>query len=141
MVAREIDALTRKAVSDFKERSLRALPTLLERLAYICSLQTEAGTYDHWGLRRAFGEHAAHEAILQAHTDTAMELIRTPIREIYEEYREAVGRQEGPHVLQAESLILKAPVNGDELLSAHLRLLQESAAAVARQERTNPQDA
>jgi hypothetical protein len=141
MVARESEALTRKAVSDFKERSLRAIPTLLERLAYICSLQTEAGTYDHWGLRRAFGEHAAHEAILQAHTDTAMEFIRTPIREIYKEYQEAVGREEGPHVLRPESLVLKAPVNGDELLSAHLRLLQESAAAVVHQERTNPQGA
>jgi len=141
MVAPENDALTRKAARDFKERSLGALPTLLERLAYICSLQTEAGTYDHWGLRRLFGERAAHEAILEAHADTAMELIRTPIREIYKEYQEAVGRQEGPRVLQAESLVLKAPVNGDELLSAHLNLLQESAAAVARQERTSPPDA
>lgn len=141
MVPKENEALTRKAARDFKERSLGALPTLLERLAYICSLQTEAGTYDHWGLRRMFGEQAAHEAILQAHTDTAMELIRTPIREIYKEYQAAVGRHEGPRVLQAESLVLKAPVNGDELLSAHLHLLQESAAAVARQERTTPRDA
>jgi len=135
---KEIEALTRKAVRDFKERSLGALPTLLERLAYICSLQTDAGTYDHWGLRRMFGEQAAHEAILQAHNDMAIEIIRTPIREIYKEYQEAVERQEGPRVLRAESLVLKAPVNGDELLSAHLRLLQESTAAVAHQERTTP---
>jgi hypothetical protein len=138
MVAKEIEALTRKAVRDFKERSLGALPTLLERLAYICSLQTEAGTYDHWGLRRIFGEEAAHDAILEAHNEAAMELIRTPVREIYKEYQEAVGRQEGPRVLRPESLVLTAPVNGDELLSAHLRLLQESTAAVAHQERTNP---
>ena len=141
MVREESKELTRRAVRDFKERSLGALPTLLERLAYICSLLTEEGSYDHWGLRRAFGERAAHEAILQAHTDAAMEIIRTPIREIYKEYQEAVGRQEGPRVLRPESLILKAPVSGDELLSAHLKLLQDSAVAVAHQERTNPPDA
>jgi hypothetical protein len=129
------------ATDDFKHRSLGALPTLLERLAYICSLQTEAGAYEHWGLSRAFGSRAAQEAILQAHRDTAMEIIRAPIREIYEEYREAVERQTGPQILRAESLVLKAPVSGDELLSAHLHLLQESVAAVAHQERTTPPNA
>jgi hypothetical protein len=130
--------MARNATADFKKRSLGALPTLLERLAYICSLQNEEGTYSHWGLRRAYGEKAAHEAILEAHTETSMEMIRTPIREIYEEFKEALGREEGPHVLRPESLVLTAPVNGDELLSAHLHLLQESTAAVARQERTIP---
>jgi hypothetical protein len=129
------------ATDDFKQRSLGALPTLLERLAYICSLQTEAGVYEHWGLSRAFGNRAAQEAILQAHRDTSMEIIRAPIREIYEEYREAVERQTGPQILRAESLVLKAPVSGDELLSAHLHLLQESVAAVAHQERTTPPNA
>ncbi len=133
--------MNRSAIEDFKERSLRALPTLLERLAYICSLQTQSGSYEHWGLSRVFGNRLAQDAILRAHTETAMELIRVPMREIYQEYQEAVGRQEGPQVLHAESLVLRAPVNGDELLSAHLHLLEDSVAAVAHQERTTPQDA
>src|SRR5690242_3142287 len=37
------------AAEDFKRRSLGALPTLLERLAYICSLHAD-GSYAHWGL-------------------------------------------------------------------------------------------
>lgn len=133
--------MSRNAVEDFKERSLGALPTLLERLAYICSLETEAGAYDHWGLKRVFGSRSAQDAILKAHTETAMELIRVPLRDIYREYQEAVARPEGPQVLDPESLVLKAPLNGDELLSAHLDLVQSSIAAVSRQERTNPRDA
>ena len=133
--------MVRSAVEDFKERSLGALPTLLERLAYICSLQTESGAYEHWGLKRVFGARLAQDAILKAHTETAMELIRVPLREIYREYQEAVARPEGPQVLHPESLVLRAPVNGDELLSAHLDLLQNSIAAVSRQERTTPRGA
>jgi hypothetical protein len=126
------------ANDDFKRRSLSALPTLLERLAYICSLQTDAGAYEHWGLSRTFGNPLAQDAILRAHTETAMELIRVPIREIYREYQEAVRREEGPQVIHAESMVLKGPVSGDGLLSAHLHLLQDSLAAVAHQERTTP---
>jgi hypothetical protein len=130
--------VTLKAVEDFKNRSLKALPTLLERLAYICSLQTEDGSYQHWGLTRTFGQRLAQDAILRAHAETSMELIRVPLRELYDEYQQAIHRSEGPQVLTVESLLLKAPVNGDELLSAHLRLLQDSVAAVAHQERTSP---
>lgn len=124
------------ASDDFKQRSLRVLPTLLEKLAYICSLQTESGSYEHWGLSRVFGNRPAQDAVLKAHAETAAELIRVPLRDLYEEYKEAVARPEGPQVLHPEAFVLKAPVNGDELLSAHLRLLQSSVEAVARQERT-----
>lgn len=133
--------MTHSAAEDFKERSLGALPTLLEKLAYICSLQTEGGLYEHWGLSRVFGNRLAQDAILRAHTATAMELIRVPIREIYQEYQEALARPEGSQVLDPESFVLKAPVTADELLSAHLHLLQNSVAAVARQERTTRRDA
>jgi hypothetical protein len=128
-----------KASQDFKQRSLGALPTLLEKLAYICSLQTVEGEYRHWGLARTHGDRPAQRAILSAHVETASELVQSPIREIYQEYQEALKRSEGPQVFQAESLILKAPVNDDGLLSAHLLLLKDSIQALALQERTTPQ--
>lgn len=127
------------AKEDFKQRSLSALPTLLERLAYICSLQTVEGEYRHWGLARAHGMRPAQEAIRTAHAEAAMELVQSPIREVYQEYQKAAGRQDGPEVIQAESLVLKAPVSDDGLLAAHLRLLQDSVQALAHQERTTPQ--
>lgn len=127
-----------KATEDFKRRTLGALPTLLERLAYICSLQTVEGEYRHWGLARTHGARRAQEAIHTAHLETAMELVQSPIREVYKEYQEAVSRTEGPEVFQPESLVLNAPVSDDGLLSAHLRLLQDSVQALAHQERTTP---
>lgn len=127
-----------KAAEDFEKRSLGVLPTLLERLAYICSLQAEDGAYRHWGLSRTYGRRAAQETIFNAHLENAMELVRTPMREIYQEFKQAVERTGGPEVLTAESFVLKAPVNDDALLAAHLRLLQDSIAAVAHQGHTTP---
>lgn len=127
------------AAENFKQRTLSALPTLLERLAYICSLQMPDGQYRHWGLTRAYGQRSAQEAIRAAHEVIAMEMLGTPVREIYREYQQAIGREDGPEVLKPESFVLTAPVNDDALLSAHVRLLQDSVQALARQERTTPQ--
>ncbi len=128
-----------KATEDFKQRSLSALPTLLERLAYICSLQMPDGSYRHWGLARTFGARAAQEAVRLAHLETAGKLVREPLREIYSDYQHAAGQGKNARALRAESFVLNAPVNDDGLLGAHLRLLQNSVQALARQERTTPQ--
>lgn len=128
-----------RAAENFKERTLGTLPTLLERLAYICSLQMPDGQYRHWGLTRAFGARQAQDAIRTAHADIAVAMVESTVREVYREYQEAVGRENGPEVLKPESFILTAPVNDDALLSAHLRLLQDSVQALAHQERTTPQ--
>ena len=128
-----------KATEDFRERSLSALPTLLERLAYICSLQLPDGSYRHWGLARTFGAKAAHEAVRLAHLEAAAELVREPIREIYSEFQDAALHRTTAGVLRAESFVLNAPVSDDGLLGAHLRLLQNSVQALAHQERTTPQ--
>jgi hypothetical protein len=128
-----------KASEDFKKRSLSALPTLLERLAYICSLQMPDGSYRHWGLTRTFGARAAQEAVRLAHVEAAAELVTEPLREIYAEYQDASSRGKNAAALRAESFVLNAPVNDDGLLGAHLRLLQNSVRALARRERTTPQ--
>jgi hypothetical protein len=127
-----------KAAEDFKKRTLGALPTLLEKLAYICSLQTNTGGYLHWGFARAYGNRPTQEAIYAAHMETAQALSHVPVREIYEEYKEAVTRSGSQGPISPESFVLKAPVNGDALLSAHLHLLQDSVVALAHQERTTP---
>jgi hypothetical protein len=127
-----------RAAENFKQRTLNALPTLLERLAYICSLQMADGQYRHWGLTRTFGARQAQEAIRATHAQLAAELVQSPVREIYREYQEAVGRDDGPEVINPKSFVLNAPVNDDALLSAHLRLLRDSVQALAHQERTTP---
>lgn len=128
-----------KAAEDFKKRTLNALPTLVEKVAYICSLQTGSGGYVHWGFARAFGNRPTQEAIYAAHMETALVLVQAPVREIYKEYQEAVMRSGSSEFLDPSHFVLKAPVNGDALLSAHLHLLQDSVVALARQERTTHQ--
>jgi hypothetical protein len=128
-----------KAAENFKERTLSALPTLLERLAYVCSLQLPDGGYRHWGLSRTYGLKPAQEAIYLSHTELAIELVHSPVQDLYEEYKRAIGREDGPEILKAESFVLNAPVNDDGLLGAHLRLLEDSVKTLARQERTTPQ--
>jgi|ERR1051326_1802364 hypothetical protein len=128
-----------KAAEDFKKRTLAALPSLVEKVAYICSLQTGSGGYVHWGFTRAFGNRPTQDAIYAAHMETALELVQVPLREIYKEYQEAQARSCSTEFLNPNSFVLKAPVNGDGLLSAHLQLLQESVVALAQQERTTHQ--
>lgn len=122
-----------KVVEDFKKYTLQALPTMVEKLAYISSLQSEEGRYSHWGLSKIFGDHRAQKAIRTVHSELALELIRAPIRNLYGEYRTAVEKSQQPGLLEPQSFVLKAPVSDDELLSAHLQLVRESLVAVAGQ--------
>jgi hypothetical protein len=122
------------ATDDFKKRTLSALPTLLEKLAYICSLQTQDGEYAHWGMSRLFGQQSACEAIESAHSETAIALISIPIQKIYDQFLSAVERPGSAELLKPESFFLNSPANDDELLSAHLRLIQNSVASLALQE-------
>ncbi len=128
-----------RAQENFKQRTLSAIPTLLERLAYICSLQMPDGQYRHWGLTRAFGARSAQEAIRATHSELATAVVQSPVREIYKDFQHAIGRDDGPEVLKPESFVLNTPVSDDALLSAHLRLLQDSVQALAHQGRTTPQ--
>jgi hypothetical protein len=126
-----------KAAEDFKKRTLSALPTLVEKVAYICSLQSGSGGYLHWGFSRAYGNRPTQEAIYAAHMETSLALSHVPVREIYQEYQAAIARSGSiSEILSPDSFVLKAPVNGDAILSAHLRLLQDSVIALAHQERT-----
>lgn len=114
----------------------------MEKVAYICSLQSGSGGYMHWGFTRAYGNRPTQDAIYAAHMETALALSHTPVREIYQEYQEAVARCGSvADILEPDSFVLKAPVNGDAILSAHLHLLQDSVVALARQERATHQGA
>ena len=122
------------AKDDFKRRTLSALPTLLEKLAYICSLQTAGGEYTHWGMSRVFGRESANRAIHAAHNETACALISVPVKNIYDQFLSAVEKPESPQFLDPEFLALKSPSSDDELLSAHLRLIQNSIASLAHEQ-------
>lgn len=120
-----------KVAEDFKKYTLEALPTLVEKLAYVSSLQNEDGRYAHWGLSRLFGDQRAQKAIRTVHSELALEVLRAPVRDLCHEYCVAAEETEHPELLNPQSMQLKAPATDDELLSAHLRLIQKSLVAVA----------
>lgn len=67
------------AYEDFVGKTLASLPGLLARLVYLGSLRDDAGDYRHWGMSRTFGQRGASEALAQAHAETWLEVLRTPI--------------------------------------------------------------
>lgn len=124
---------------DFRRNTLKALPTLVEKLAYVSSLQSSHGRYMHWGLSRIFGDHKAQHGIGNVHSELATQMIRIPVRDIYSEYSAAAEEGRHAHLLDTEFFSLNAPFNGDELLSAHLRLIRDSIVSLAGRESTSQQ--
>src|SRR5689334_6339346 len=104
-----------KAADDFRVRTLAALPTLLDKLAYICSLQTADGAYAHWGLTRVYGQQEAQDALNIVHAETAVSLARMPLREIYQEFVEGQVRPMSASGINPESFVLTAPTTDDGL--------------------------
>jgi hypothetical protein len=109
---------------DFKNRTLKALSSLVEKLSYVCSLRNPDGTYYHWGLEHELGEARANETLHGVHGDLTTEATRTSLRELSRQYENSTNPQRRP-------LALSAPSSGDELLSDHLRLIQDSVIAIA----------
>jgi hypothetical protein len=109
---------------DFKNRTLKAFRSLMEKLSYVSSLRNPDGTYRHWGLEQWLGKTRANETIQGIHMDLSVEATRTPLRDLSRQFENSRGTQRIP-------VALNAPLSGDELLSDHLRLIQDSVTAIA----------
>lgn len=73
------------ASQDFSCNTLRAVPGLWGKLRYVASLKRPDGRYEHWGLARKHGEEEAQSAILEAHKELVLQILRTPMRELRDE--------------------------------------------------------
>lgn len=118
-------------IDDFRNRTLKAFSTLLEKLAYVSSLLGLDGIYHHEGFLKAYGAQKANAALGQLHAEFAREITKTPLREVYRQHENS----------KAGAPELKAPPNGDAVLSAHLRFVQDSVKTIAEQERSSHPDA
>lgn len=86
-------------LEDFTQRTLAGVPGLWPKLAYMASLraeQEEEEGYQHWGMKRVFGEEAAQRAIEQAHRNIVLQVLRTPLAVLMEEARRAAEREGCP---------------------------------------------
>jgi len=75
------------AAEDLQGTTLKAIAGSLRRLEYVCGLKNPEGKYEHWGLRRVYGEDAAHRALAEAHRVLLSTVLATPIRELEEDVR------------------------------------------------------
>ncbi len=95
-------------------RSLAALPGRWARLLYLASLR-QNGTYEHWGMSRIYGSAVAKRAMEEAHRDLFLEILRTPVRELW---RDAVQTAR-ERATSERTLISELAASMDALLPAN----------------------
>ena len=69
----------KSALEDFTANTLGVVPGLLGRLSYLGSLHDGAGTYEHWGLARVYGNEAAQGALRASHRGLLFEVLKKPL--------------------------------------------------------------
>jgi len=68
-------------LEDVLGTTLAGVPGIVGKIEYVASLRDAAsGAYSHWGLSRSYGEHAAQQALAEAHRLLFLEMLRTPLR-------------------------------------------------------------
>jgi hypothetical protein len=87
------------ASEDFQERTLGSFQSALEKLVYLARLRGAAGQYSHWGMSRTYGEAAAAVAIADVHSQVWIEVLRTPISELFRQL-EKMGKGARGDLLQ-----------------------------------------
>ncbi len=102
------------ATDDFVTRTLSAVPGRWSKLQYLASLR-RAGGYEHWGLSRIYGELVARRAMEDAHRDIFLEILRTPIRELWKDAVQAARARGTPE----EEYILELTRSAETLVPAH----------------------
>ena len=73
------------AFEDFMKRTLSDLHGVWSKLNYIRELRESDGRYKHWGLARNYGEEVTNEMIADVHSELYLQILRTPLPELFEQ--------------------------------------------------------
>ena len=76
------------ALEDLQETTLRAFIGCLNKLEYISGLRDEAGSYEHWGFTRVYGDLAAKRALRRTHRSLLSKILAMPIRMLVEDAKQ-----------------------------------------------------
>jgi hypothetical protein len=77
------------ALEDLQETTLRAFIGCLNKLEYISGLRDEAGSYEHWGFTRVYGDLAAKRALRRTHRSLLSKILAMPIRKLVEDAKQS----------------------------------------------------
>src|SRR5512146_3069590 len=98
------------AAEDLAIRTLKSVNGSLGKLLYLGSLRGSDGRYCHWGLTQVHGEAESENAAKDAHAAALKEVLRKPIRELWNEVASASNSKEAAKkrelVLKAEAKLL-----------------------------------
>jgi hypothetical protein len=115
----EIRKMTLKsALEDLLETTIAGVAGIVGKIEYVASLRDAvSGTYSHWGLSRAYGEHAAQQALAEVHRLLFLRLLRTPLRVLREDVMISSGALQmtaGEYVdrLRNQSVLLPQDLGG-----------------------------
>ena len=102
---------------DFSSKTLAAIPEVIGRLQYVAQLRQQSGIYVHWGLSRVYGEAAANQAIVGAHSQIFLEILRMPLSQLLEEIR-SLASQTGT---ETSHYVTTLASQGDSLVPQNLK--------------------
>jgi len=100
------------AAEDLRKRTLARISGSLARLRYLAELRGHG--HSHWGLEQTHGPQAADTAIRAQHTEGFIEVLRTDLDELVEQFpkqEEALRSSEG-RLLPARALVPANPGGG-----------------------------
>src|ERR1700722_3566693 len=69
----------KSALQDLKETTLAAVSGLLGKLAYLASLRSSQGRYQHWGLEAVHGPESSERALKTAHAEIMTGILPSPL--------------------------------------------------------------
>ncbi len=130
------------ASDDFMLRTLARIPGRWRKLQYVASLREADGSYRHWGLARTYGESAAGRAIQEVHRELFLQLLRAPVRDLWDEARETL--QQDP--ASAATFVAELEASAERLTppdfgggsARHFNSVLEALAALARRGSSRP---
>lgn len=108
-------------ISDFSRNTLGGLRTLWAKLAYLVGLRDTSGRYHHWGMEQKYGEQSALEAIRTLHRQVAIDMMRMPTAELWQQLAEELS---DPSLTDADY---------EELLQRTKELLPEGSTRAAEE--------
>jgi len=108
----------RSAFEDLVGTTLASISGLLAKIEYLSSLRggRPSAPYQHWGLARVYGEHAAQKALSEAHRTLFLKVLRTSLRDLHR----GAGLDKEALSIPAQDYLEELRGRGSDLLPADL---------------------
>ncbi len=79
----------KSAYDDLRQRTVEKIPGTWGKLKYVAGLRSSSGGYAHWGFERAHGSAAAQGAFAEVHKMLVKTVLRTRLRALREDLKQA----------------------------------------------------